>query len=498
MQYIFLILVIVFCTPIQAKAEEFDSKTIITEITPHNDLQSFQAKTSLESSSTLNGEPLSFEKYLNIVKDNHPDIIYGSIERSIAKSKRLETQGAFDPSINSQNSFNRYNSSSAPGEEQNAFVSDTSFDILTRQGAKIALGAKFAEGDIKTPFSPTGSGGEYYASLQIPLLRDAINNSRNIKEKSAKINEVIADYVFFRTQLDILNASSNTYWDWIASKQILEIETSLLSLINGQVSFVSSQADLGNLPLLAVTEAQTELQKWQVSVNKASRAFQQSSILLGRYLWDADGKPYGVPTITQVPSSIEEPLTISLDSLEEAKLKALQLRPEFKAIDLSRDIADLERKLAKNQMMPRLDAYINQGIETGQDSIGPTTSAGLNISLPLRVRTAKGQMQQAEFKIKQLNLKERQLIQNVFLEIEDTASQLQMAYQRYLAAKGEYELALKLEQGERERFELGDSTLFVVIRRQRSRIEANTELIKSTADYFKALFRFKLVQGEMI
>lgn len=459
-------------------------------------------KSSLFSESQVkqinNGDLLTFNDFISIVKANHPDIVSAELARKIASSKRLEAQGAFDPSINSQNFFNRFNSSSALGDVQEAFTSNTSLDFLTGYGAKFGLGAKFAEGDIKTPISPTGDAGEYFVRAQIPLLRGAVYNSQFTQEKTSKLNEIIADYLLFRTKLKTIESGSKAYWDWVANKKILDIETNLLHLVNGQVSFVEQQADLGNLPQISVVEAKTEVQKRQGKVNSSLRLLQASSLDLSKFTWTESGTPYAIPQIQQVPTEIPSPTELAKDEIDEAKLNALINRPEFKALDLSRDISNLERKLAKNQMLPQLDAYISSGLETGQDSIGPALEAGVNISLPLRVRTAQGRKQQAELKIKQLNLQERQLIQNIFLEIEDAASAVDTAYKRYLAAKQDYELSQKLEEGEKDRFELGDSTLFLVIRRQRATVEANVELIKTIADYHKAKILLKLVQGELI
>jgi outer membrane protein TolC len=441
---------------------------------------------------------IEFIDFINNVKTNHPDILSAELEKQIASSKRLETQGQFDPSVSSKNSFNRYNSSSSPGKDQNGFFSDTSFDILTRQGAKFGLGAKYAQGDISTPFSPTGELGEYYVKLQVPLIRDFINNSANIKEKSAKLNEVIAEFILFRTKLKILENSANAYWEWFASKKILDIETDLRDLIAKQVGFVQQQADFGNLPQISVIEANRELQSRTGRVNVATRGLQNSAINLSKFLWSSEGLPLGIPAETQLPVAFPQPQKVSIEEIQLAKISSLKSRPEFKALGLSREISTLEKNLAKNQMLPRLDAYINQGYEVGDNSIGPTTEVGLNLLLPLRVRTAKGQMQQADLKIKQINIQEKQLLQNVFMEIEDAASQLNTAYDRYLAAFNEFKLSQELEDAEKIIFEQGDSTLFIVIRRQRDRVSANIEMIKALSEYYKALAKYNLVQGNLL
>lgn len=480
--------------------EQEPKKIILKTIVLEEELEKFKSSLQEENSNRLvfNGGSIDFGDYLNLVRDSHPDLVNADIDRKYASSKRLESQGAFDPSITTGNFFNRFNSSSAPGETQNNFSSDTSFNILTRYGAKIGAGAKYAVGDIKTPVSPTGDGGEYYLKLQVPLIRDAIYNSKNIKEKSAKLNEVMAEYEYFRKQLAIMEKASNDYWDWLAAHKILKVEQELYALVNGQVLFISQQVDHGTLPAISIVEAEREVKKRRGKTEKAKRKFQEYSLKLSKHLWTESGNPYQVPSSAQAPEHMKQPKDLDEEEIYRAKLDALLNRPEFYALNLARDISDLEKKLAKNQMLPALDAYLSPSVEAGNDGIGPALSAGFEFSLPLRVRAAQGQMQQADLKIQKLNVQERQLIQNVFLEVEDAASEIKTSYQRYLAAKKEYLLAKELERGEKARFDLGDSTLFVVIRRQRSRVEANVQLIQAIADYFKAVVKFRLVQGELL
>lgn len=495
-----LLIAIFFLALVNSAQAKDDDIAILEKISLEKEIGKFKASIFKESEiiKVNNGETIDFDSFIKIVKDNHPNIVSADLNRQMAKQKRIEAQGAFDPSINSSDFFNRFNSSSAIGKESEAFTSNTSLDFLTGYGAKLGIGAKFAQGDIKTPIKPTGEAGEYYIKAQIPLLRDAIYNSKNVKEKTSKLSETIANFIFFREQLYTLNEASESYWDWFANKKILDVETNLLNIVNGQVAFVQDQASAGNLPEISVVEARREAQKRKNKIAKALRKLQKSSLVVSKFTWQADGMPYAIPDKSQAPTEAPEPKALKTDDIELAKFHALKARPEFEAVNLSREISDLERKLAKNQMLPQIDAYLGSGFQAGDDNVSPTIEAGVNISLPLRVRTAGAQKRQAELKIKKFNLEERKLIQNVFLEIEDAASSIQTTYQRYLASKENYELSLKLEQGEKDRFDLGASTLFLVIRRQRARVEANIELIKTIADYQKALVNFNLVQGTLI
>lgn len=499
---IFYTFLILFSVSLFSLAKNKDKEIpALKKISLEDEYKNFNSSLFNENSTVLlvnNGLDLDFESFIFLVKENHPDILSAELSKDIARLKRVESQGAFDPSINSKNSFNRFNSSSDIGQAQEAFTSNTSLDFLTGYGAEFALGARFAEGDIKTPISPAGDAGEYYVKAQIPLLRGAIYNSKFIKEKQSKLEEIIADYLLFRTKLKTLNEGSKAYWDWVAAKKIFDIESNLFYLVKDQVSFVQEQADLGNLAEISVVEAKREVQKRQVKVNKALRNFQETSLSLSKYTWDAEGRPYSILNADQVPEQLPVPKQLNIEDVETAKLNSLINRPEFKALALSRDITDLEKNLAKNQMLPIFDAFISSGFQAGDDSVNPSLIAGVDISIPLRLRTASSRKKQAEAKIQQLNLQERQLIQNIFLEIEDAASQVQTAFDRFVAAKQDYELSKELEIAENDRFELGDSTLFLVIRRQRATVEANIEFIKTLKDYMKASIRFKLVQGDLI
>ena len=265
------------------------------------------------------GKIIELIDVLTLVKDNHPDIASAKLSRQIAYSKRLEAQGAFDPSINSENFFRRFNSSSDPGEAQEAFTSNTSLDFLTGYGAKLGLGANFSKGDIKTPVKPTGEAGEYFLKASVPLLRGAIYNSANVQEKTAKLNEIIADFKLFRTKLKTLSAASNAYWDWVSAKQVYDIENNLLQLVNGQVAFVDDQAELGNLPKISVVEAEREVQKRQAKVSESLRKLQKESIKLSSYTWTSNGTPYAIPLAEQAPINNEEPTELNDKDVQIAK-----------------------------------------------------------------------------------------------------------------------------------------------------------------------------------
>ena len=188
-----------------------------------------------------NFEKINENHFFELVNKNHPEIIQAKLDRQRAMAQRIEAQGAFDPSLSADGFYNRFNSSSAVGDVQEVFTSGTSVDWLSGYGAKFSVGSKLALGDIKTPVSPTGDGGEYFLKLQVPLLRDAIYNEKNVKEQQAKIKETIADFKLSQKKLEVFSKSIEKYWSWLgalkkltAQEQDLKAQLSMLESLFDQ------------------------------------------------------------------------------------------------------------------------------------------------------------------------------------------------------------------------------------------------------------------------
>jgi outer membrane protein TolC len=82
-------------------------------------------------------------------------------------------------------------------------------------------------------------------------------------------------------------------------------------------------------------------------------------------------------------------------------------------------------------------------------------------------------------------LKERLARDRVGADIRDAYSALQAAFDRLQMVRGEVQVALKLEDAERSRFELGDSTLFLVNLRELATADAALREVNATADYHR-------------
>lgn len=457
---------------------------------------------SLLGSPTVWGQqettlPLSLADVLIRVERNHPKLRGAELERRMASAKRLEKQGAFDPAMTLDNDTQRYNSYPERGKAKMESLNDVSVGILTRYGAKISATSNFHYGDVKSPASGTGTSGSHFLGLSLPLLRGARINEKSAAERRAIIGEPLANAEFNQARLALLLRASNSYWEWAAAKKRTDVNQGLTQLAEVRAQQIQARANAGDLPLIDALEARQEVQRRQELLFKTQREFQKATFSIANYLWNETANEVLRPTAEQAPETLPQPKVLTPEVARDAKLIALKSRPELSQIALLRDITDVDLDLARNQLLPILDLYAGPGIDTGAGSIGPVFKTGVSVVVPLRNRTAQGQVEQAKLKLEKLELDKKALLQQVFLEVDDTVSDLNMAFQRHEAANQAYQLAKQLEEGERTRFELGDSTLFMVNQRERSTAEAMIRLIELQAEYQQAQVRLMAVTGQL-
>ncbi|MBY0403364.1 MAG: TolC family protein, partial [Cyanobacteria bacterium] len=347
----------------------------------------FQSKpSSVESSVVSNlqsipsASPLFLESFLKQVEAYHPKVAGAEAQRKMSRAKRLEKQGAFDPSLSFSSDYMRYNDTSKRGNLKQGLDNEVSLDYLTRSGIKVSPGYRYNRGDVKSPGNVSGDAGEYFLSLKIPLLRGLNINEKSAAERQALIGEPLADADFFFNRLEILLKAANAYWDWVGNQRKMGVAKNILDLAVVRYDAVKERAKKGDLPLIDAVEAEQEVQRRQAGWVKAQRDFQKSNFKLSLFLWDAQGNPQSLPKETQVPLNTPDPIFYDDKIAEKAAENAFQVRPELKIVNFEKRIAKIDFDLAQNQRLPALNLEVAPGMDTGGFSVGPTLKAGIGLT----------------------------------------------------------------------------------------------------------------------
>ncbi|MDI1240721.1 MAG: TolC family protein, partial [bacterium] len=144
-----------------------------------------------------------------------------------------------------------------------------------------------------------------------------------------------------------------------------------------------------------------------------------------------------------------------------------------------------------NIVIPGTPAYLVGGFSRSFQNMfrsdAPNYTLGLTISFPFRNRTAKANLAGAEITRNQLDTRTRIQEQSVVVEVRNAVQAVETGRQRVLSARRARENAQIQLEGERQLFDSGRSTSFLLFQRENALTNARNSEIRAETDYNKAL-----------
>jgi len=421
-----------------------------------------------------------------------PSLLATEQRKAVAEGELQAAEGGFDTQMKIRNNF----SVAGLYENQN---NDVSFEQPTALGGATFFGGwRRGVGDypVYEGKSLTATDGEWRIGANIPLWRNRDIDRRRASLQQAELAQLIANHDYDQALLEVRRVATHRYWDWVLAGQRLQTAERLLQIAEQRDSGIRQRVAAGDIPEFEALDNQRAILERRERKVAAQRLLEQSAIQLSLYWRDANGEPR-LPKAEQLPSGFPSNEPQKLLPLEQALQTALAQRPELQRLGVQSQQTQTELDFQQNQRAPGVDLSVMgaQDIGTGKDKINrDELYVGLNVDIPLQRRVATGRAQVANANLQRLKW-ERQLAENrIAADVQDVFSALSAARQRVTLSGQQQQAARQLEQGERERFELGESTVLFVNLREIAHgdaalmaAEATSTFLKANADYQAAL-----------
>ncbi|HZM84942.1 MAG TPA: TolC family protein [Blastocatellia bacterium] len=361
-----------------------------------------------------------------------------------------------------------------------------------------------------------------------PILRnfslDATRRSIQLAKKSLDLS----DSQFRQTVIEIINQVQRAYWDLVYAIRNEKIARDSVDLARTQLENNQKMVEAGTLaPIeLRSTEAQLETAKGNVIVALQGITTAENALKILLLKDPTDKIWYSELTPTDQPIKAE----VAFD-LEESTRLALKNRPELDQLRLLAEQKEIDVKYFTNQLKPQLDfigTYTTTGLagapqdaviiggggggnganilERFQGGFGQslrnlfgqdfrTYQVGVRLSFPWRNRTAKANLGRTLAEQRQLDARQRQLVETVQVDVRNALQAVVASKMRYEAAQAGALAAEAQYNGEVERYRAGLSTNFVVLQRQTDLSVARGTEVRALTDYNKALADLQRVTG---
>jgi len=441
---------------------------------------------------------LQLEDVLESVELHYPLLASVLEERNLADARLLSKAGAFDFRVGAGSTV-----------KPRGFYQTYEGDLYAEQpttlwGAELFGGYRIGVGNfaIWDGGDRTNDGGEFRAGVRLPLLRNRAIDDRRAELLKAEIGVEAADPLIQERVLEFGRSAAFAYWNWVAAGMRVGVARRLLEEAKKRQSQLARRVERGALPEIDLADNERLINDRQVLLISAERAFEQAAIDLSLFLRDAEGSPR-TASAALLPEKFPAERRPRTEQIADDIERAFAQQPILRDFALREAEFEVDLALAENRMLPGLGVTIGGSKDVGgpskiPDDKGPAVlEARIEFELPVQRREARGEVAEAEARLRQIRSEERFARDRIAAEVRNAMAALRAAYDQVGAARRNLELAQRLRRAEDRKLLLGQSNLINVNIREVQAFDAASQLIAAQADYFRARANYRAAVGDV-
>lgn len=408
-----------------------------------------------------------------------PAILEAFEREAAARSDQLSADGAFDLMLRAD-AFDRIT-----GFNDGGAVRAQATQQLQPYGAQVFGGYTLSNGRLPTSQSSFNSPefGRFNVGALFSLLRDRDIDPRRFALEDTRLASSQARLDVMLMQLNVQQEALRAYWRWVAAGEEIRVFEELLEIAEARQIGLTREVNEGARARIALTENEQNLLARRSLLEEAKRSFLTAANSLGFYLRGSDGRMI-IPTREMLPELDTMTAIAPVERLVATPIsEVIQNRPELQTFKLAIERANKRVELRRNDLQPRLDASVelSTGLGSGVSPTSDTAGAavGVTLSVPLQRREARGRLQRAEAELRETELRQRRIADQITTEVGNILVNLDTALKQAQLADAEVKQASQMVQAERTRFRLGAGDFFFVNQREETAANAQIKAIRA-------------------
>ena len=374
-------------------------------------------------------------------------------------------------------------------------------------------------------------------------------NTRNIR--IAKNNRKIADWAFTGQAITTVTNTINAYWELVYARENVKVQQQAVTVAEKLYNDNKKQLEIGTMAPLEVTRAESEVATDRQNLILAQTVHLQNQ----QTLKNAISKNPLAPNLinveiipTELPS---RPEAIEAPAFEEAAKEAFAKRPELQEEALNLLNGAIDVHATRNALLPTATLtaqYSTVGLAGNQATFTTATIAGapvvdangnpipggpflpatqftpngtvqagfgdalssafhnnfpdyqvsLNVQIPIRNRSAQADNQRAILTQRWLEAQLQQMQNAALLDVRNTYIALTQDRAQVDAASKARELQQQTFDAEQKKYQLGASTVYLVIQTQRDLINAQGTELRALANLAEAKANYERAVGRTL
>ncbi len=414
-------------------------------------------------------------------------------------------------------------------------IEDSNSNIGVRQGfvtgatATLIFASRGANtNSLRNNFNPSTRSN---LTLQIaqPLLRGwgVAVNTRNIVV--AKRNQQISDLAFKNQVIEVVTRVTNLYWDLVSLRAAADASRESLRLAQKLYDDNKRRVEIGTLAPIEIVRAEAEVAAREEELTIAETRIQlQETLFKNAISVNGVASPSLMHTQIIPTDEIQVPQVERIQPVEDLMEQALKQRPDVETAEIQLGSRDINLKAIRNARLPTVDLSVdltNNGLagQVNDNFVGdgtipdafflggagsalaqifrrnfPDYRIGVNVRIPLRNRQAQADLTATLLERRQAEIQLRQTQNGVRVEVQNAVIGVEQARARYDSSVKSRQLQEQTLAAEQKKFDLGASTIFLVVQAQRDLAIAKSQEIAAMNSYVIARTELQRSTGTIL
>lgn len=431
---------------------------------------------------------LSVENTLDIVRKYHPVIKQSFLQNEMSKNQLRASKGVFDPSI-------QINTEEKTYDNKLYYKYNTSeLKIPLWYGIDIKAGTENNIGERLDPMLTKNKSA--FVGLSVDPFRGLIVDKRGAIVKQAKNFVELTKNEQLLVVNDLLLDATSAYWNWVNAHYNFTILTKSVKNNKERYEVIKKSFVSGDRAPIDTTEALTQLQTFEMMQTQAALDLQKARLELSNFFWTENGTPYDLEESIAPTDNFDLSIinTTELGRLEELVDQAILSHPKLKMINNKSSILDLEKRLKTIELFPSLKMNYNaldNNFNNISSSINTANNSkyGLSLTMPLFQRQARGELAKTKNKIEDLNWDRRYVILEIENKVKASFADFYAIKQQIKTNEAILTANKLLFDTENTKFQMGESSLFLINSRELKFIETEQKQIALKTKFFLSIYK---------
>jgi outer membrane protein TolC len=430
----------------------------------------------------------SLQNLAELVYANHPIVKQAALLSEEARSQVLQARGGFDPKLGAD--FHRKQFGGT--EYYNNWGNELKVPLWPG-GIDLKAGYDRYVGTYVNPESRTPANGLAGVGLSIPIGQGLLIDARRSTLRQAKIMQTAAEADRVKQINEVWLQAAKDYWNWYYAYQQAQLIREGVALADRRFKATARRAQIGDQAPIDSVEAQVTVQDRLLQAAQLQVELQNARMVLSNHLWNKNNQPVELPAYAAPQTPVRD--TVSRQEFQRLADLAASNHPTLLKLGAKINQLGVEERYRRELLKPKINlsgTFISQGDFYRSEVPGyygfgwDNHKLGVDFAFPLFLRAERGKLQYARIQVQESVL-ERQQSQRTIVTQVNTVYNTLRAYDQQLTLQAQTVANQRLLlQAELRKFELGESTIFLINARESKLIELRIKQESLRASYEKA------------